>query len=125
MSKRTFFTETETNLLKELVSKHINVVECKRTDHKSISSKAKAWEDITEEFNSFSMAGLNKRNDKQLKKCWDNMKMREKKKAAEERRERLRTGRKARLNIFHQCEHDSENRNFQRRCGTDVDSTLL
>ena len=35
-----FFNATDKNLLKDLVNKHITVVICKRTDHKSIEGKA-------------------------------------------------------------------------------------
>ena len=51
---------------------------------------AKAWESLAEEFNS--QAGVNKRDCKQLKKCWENMKSRAKKSIAKEKREAKLTG---------------------------------
>ena len=47
--------------------------------------KTKGWESLAEEFNS--QASVNKRDCKQLKKYWENMKSRAKKNFAKEKRE--------------------------------------
>ena len=64
--------------------------ECKRNDYKSIKQKTLAWESLAEEFNS--EAGVKKRDCKQLKKCWENIKSRAKKSIAKEKREAKLTG---------------------------------
>jgi hypothetical protein len=43
------------------------------------------WQTLTEEFNS--QAGVKKRESKQIKKCWENIKSRAKKSIAKEKRE--------------------------------------
>jgi hypothetical protein len=73
---RQYFSELEKSLITELVSKHKNVLESKRNDYKSIKQKTMTWETLTEEFNS--QAGVKKRESKQIKKCWENIKSRAK-----------------------------------------------
>jgi len=90
MSKRIFYTEFETDLLKELVNNRIHVLENKRSDFKTINEKSLTWKQLANEYNSFE--NVNTRTDKQLKKCWENMKNRAKQKGAKERCERLLTG---------------------------------
>ena len=82
---RQYFFELEKSLLTKLVAKHTDVLECKRNDYKSIKQKTKEWELLAEEFNS--QAGVNKRDCKQLKICWENMKSRAKNSIAKEKRE--------------------------------------
>jgi molybdopterin biosynthesis enzyme MoaB len=87
---RQYFSELEKSLITELVSKHKNVIESKRNDYKGIKQNTMAWETLTEEFNS--QAGVKKRESKQIKKCWENMKSRAKKSIAKEKREAKLTG---------------------------------
>lgn len=87
---RQYFSELEKSIITELVAKQKNVIECKRNDYKSIQQKNKAWEKLTEEFNC--QAGVKKRESKQIKKCWENIKSRAKKSIAKEKREAKLTG---------------------------------
>ena len=54
------------------------------------NKKNRVWEDNSEEFNSQS--GVSKRDSRQLKKCWENIKSRAKKQFAKEKRESKLTG---------------------------------
>jgi molybdopterin biosynthesis enzyme MoaB len=87
---RQYFSELEKSLITELVSKHKNVLERKGTITKALSKKTVTWETLTEEFNS--QAGVKKRESKQIKKCWENIKSRAKKSIAKEKREAKMTG---------------------------------
>lgn len=87
---RQYFSELEKSIIRELVGKHKDVLESKRNDYRSIKQKTSAWETLTEEFNS--QAGVNKRDSKQIKKCWENIKSRAKKYIAKEKREAKLTG---------------------------------
>ncbi|XP_052813697.1 myb/SANT-like DNA-binding domain-containing protein 3 [Mya arenaria] len=86
MNKRIFYTEREISLLKELVTKRVCVIENKKTDFKSIQEKNRAWLDVSKEFNAFPY--VYRRNEKQLKKCWQNLKERSKRREETERHER-------------------------------------
>ncbi|XP_046404418.1 myb/SANT-like DNA-binding domain-containing protein 3 isoform X1 [Ischnura elegans] len=83
-------TREETKLLVDIIVKHQEVLESKKTDALSNAKKAKAWLDVQEEFNSNEF--VRKRTAKQLRKSWDNLKMRKRKELADERQERMRTG---------------------------------
>lgn len=87
---RQYFSELERSLLTELVGKYKDVLESKRNDYRTIKVKNDRWETLAEEFNSQS--GVTKRDSKQLKKCWENIKARAKKQIAKERREAKLTG---------------------------------
>ena len=87
---RQYFSELEKSIITELVAKHKNVIEAKRNDYKTIKQKNMAWEALTEEFNC--QAGVTKRESKQIKKCWENIKSRAKKCIAKEKREAKLTG---------------------------------
>ena len=52
MNRSKNFTDTETNLLLNLVDKYKNSIECKRTDSKTLKQKSEAWANLCEEFNS-------------------------------------------------------------------------
>ena len=82
---RQFYSELEKSLIDELVGKHKDVLESKKNDYKSIRQKNIAWEALSHEFNSQS--GVTKRDSKQLKKCWGNVKARAKKQIAKQKRD--------------------------------------
>ena len=87
---RQYFSEMEKSLLTELVSKHQDVLENKKNDYKIIKKKNSTWDNLAEEFSS--QTGTKKRDAKQLKKCWENIKSRAKKLFAKEKREIKLTG---------------------------------
>ena len=66
------------------------ILESKRSDIRSIEKKEKAWREIEAKF--CAMPNFIKRDHKQLKKCWNNLKMKAKKCVAMEKRERKKTG---------------------------------
>ncbi|GAB1605813.1 uncharacterized protein LOC115220004 isoform X1 [Argonauta hians] len=74
---RIVFTNFEKNILRELVDEHREILECKKNDWRSIKIKTETWNAISDEFNS--QPGVNRKDCKQLKKCWENMKARAKK----------------------------------------------
>ena len=84
---RQYFSQLEKSLVTELVRKHKDFIENKKTDYRTIKQKNSAWEALSEEFNSQS--DVTKRDSKQLKKCWENLKARAKKQLAKEKRESL------------------------------------
>ena len=77
---RHYFSQLEKSLLTELVRKHKDLLEDKKNDYKTIQQKNKTWEALSEQFNSQS--GVTKRDSRQLKKCWENVKARAKKQLA-------------------------------------------
>ena len=87
---RQYFSQLEKSLLTELVRKHKDLLENKKNDYKTIQQKNNTWEALSEQFNSQS--GVTKRDSKQLKKCWENVKARAKKQLAKEKREVKLTG---------------------------------
>ena len=87
---RQYFSQLEKSLVTELVRKHKDFIENKKNDYRTIKQKNSSWEALSEEFNSQS--GVTKRDSKQLKKCWENLKARAKKQLAKEKREFKLTG---------------------------------
>ena len=87
---RQYYCELEKAILTELVRKYRDILEDKKNDYTSIKRKMDTWETVREEFNSQS--GVNKRDPKQLKKCWENLKARAKKHLAKEKRVAKLTG---------------------------------
>ena len=87
---RQYFSQLEKSLVTELVRKHKDFIENKKTDYRTIKQKNSAWEALSKEFNSKS--DVTKRDSKQLKKCWENLKARAKKQLAKEKREFKLTG---------------------------------
>ena len=87
---RQYFSPLEKSIITELVRKHKDILENKRNDYKTIQQKNRVWEALSEEFNSQS--GVSKRDSRQLKKCWENIKSRAKKQLAKEKRESKLTG---------------------------------
>jgi hypothetical protein len=78
---RQYFSQLEKSLLTELVRKHKDLLENKKNDYKTIQQKNSTLEALSEQFNSQS--GVTKRDSKQLKKCWENVKARAKKTTGE------------------------------------------
>lgn len=90
MAKRVSpMTNSDRNLLTELVKPFIEVIENKESGLRSVIAKKNAWKKIASQYNTASSSD---RDEKQLKKAWDNAKMAAKKAKAEHRREMKRTG---------------------------------
>ncbi|CAN7995694.1 unnamed protein product [Ixodes hexagonus] len=84
-----FFSENEKILLAELVSKY-KLIENKGTNKATTEAKAAAWIALAVEFNS--TYGFTKRDEQQLKKCWDNLKTKWKKEKSGDIQDRFATG---------------------------------
>ncbi|KAH7985460.1 hypothetical protein HPB49_026405 [Dermacentor silvarum] len=84
------FTDEERTILMDLMDRHRDVLECKKTDAVSIHAKKKTWEKLADEFNSNH--NVRPRTSKQLKKCWDNLKEKWRRAKAEDTRELFKTG---------------------------------
>ncbi|CAJ0966273.1 unnamed protein product [Ranitomeya imitator] len=80
-----YFSELEKNVLLALVEKYKYVLECKKSDARTIALKQRTWQALAHEYNSQPSVSL--RDFKQLKKCWENIKARTRKIMAHERRE--------------------------------------
>lgn len=87
------FTEDEKAILTGLVRKYQKILECKKTDVASLSAKAETWKRVCVEFNS--NYGVRPRDDKQLKKCWGNLKQKWKEEQSEEKRTLHKTGKQS------------------------------
>lgn len=70
--KRKINYEEERALLLELVSRHKDLVENKKTDAVSVARKTKKWVLIEREFNW--RHNVHPRTWQQSKKCWENLK---------------------------------------------------
>ncbi|ESO95714.1 hypothetical protein LOTGIDRAFT_116718, partial [Lottia gigantea] len=76
----------EQKFLIDVVDEFKGVLESKQNDIRPIQRKEKAWKEI--EANFCSMPTFFKRDHKQLKKCWNNLKMKAKKSEAMKKREK-------------------------------------
>lgn len=85
----TNFSNTEKDLLMEIIIQYKNIIENKRTDAVSAKEKGKCWDEIAHKFNSESSTF---RDSITLKSCWENMKKRTRKFYAEERIKLYKTG---------------------------------
>ncbi|KAM7175707.1 myb/SANT-like DNA-binding domain-containing protein 3 isoform 1-T3 [Macrochelys suwanniensis] len=83
-----YFSEVEKSVLLALVEKYRYVLECKKSDARTIALKQRTWQALAHEYNSQPSVSL--RDFKQLKKCWENIKARTKKIMAHERREKVK-----------------------------------
>ncbi|XP_030045878.1 myb/SANT-like DNA-binding domain-containing protein 3 [Microcaecilia unicolor] len=83
-----YFSELEKSVLLALVEKYKYVLECKKSDARTIALKQRTWQALAYEYNSQPSVSL--RDFKQLKKCWENIKARTKKIMAHERREKVK-----------------------------------
>ncbi|GBP89528.1 hypothetical protein EVAR_57011_1 [Eumeta japonica] len=72
---RITFTETERQLVRELVAPVINLLDSKKTDATSSHRKQEAWKRLAKEYNA-SVLTHNKATPLQLKRLWANMKAR-------------------------------------------------
>lgn len=50
--KRTNFSSTEKTILKELVMKHFDILENKKSDSVSAAAKKRKWEEVADEFSN-------------------------------------------------------------------------
>lgn len=82
-------TSNDRSLLTELVRPYIDIIECKESGLRTMMAKKKAWKAIANQYNTTASSD---RDEKQLKKAWDNQKMSAKKAKAEQRREMRKTG---------------------------------
>lgn len=83
------FSETEKHILVDVISKHIDRVENKKTDTQTTEDKKKVWLKIEEEFNARS---LHARSWSILKTKWENLKTDARKYHASNKMELLKTG---------------------------------
>ncbi|XP_046407630.1 myb/SANT-like DNA-binding domain-containing protein 3 [Ischnura elegans] len=83
-------TTEEKNLIVDLVIARKAVLESKKTDAVSLTSKSKAWKEVEEEFNRHD--GVTKRSWKQIKRSWENMKAKRKRDLAAANRQRMGAG---------------------------------
>ncbi|NWV21644.1 MSD3 protein, partial [Origma solitaria] len=83
-----YFSGVEKSVLLALVEKYKYVLECKKSDARTIALKQRTWQALAHEYNSQPSVSL--RDFKQLKKCWENIKARTKKIMAHERREKVK-----------------------------------
>lgn len=94
--KRFVYSEEEKDVLTSLVHKYSHILENKKTDAVSLNLKTQLWETLSTEYNSIN--GIRPRDVKQLKKLWDNLKVKWKSAKAEETRTTFGTGKD--LNYF-------------------------
>ena len=73
-AKRMVFTDREKEILINLVSTDIRILEDKKNDAKAIATKQQAWKKLSEKFNSH--CDVRPCTFQQLKKCWMNIKSR-------------------------------------------------
>lgn len=69
------FEASDRTLLQNLVNKYIGILERKALNQNMLDEKKRAWQLITQKFNTQS-ADKRIRDAKQLRKCWENMKWR-------------------------------------------------
>ncbi|KAK5648402.1 hypothetical protein RI129_003294 [Pyrocoelia pectoralis] len=89
--QKKYITPSEKIFVTELVSKHKNIVECKKMDVVNAAEKKKTWTLITTEFNSVP-DHTKVTNSTTTSKAWENIKCRRKKELSKEKRERMATG---------------------------------
>nr|XP_054934011.1 myb/SANT-like DNA-binding domain-containing protein 3 [Dermacentor andersoni] len=82
---RFVYTHEERELLRNLVVRHRAIIENHQTDNPSKRAKDSAWETLAEEYNS--QPGIRRVTVMQLRKLWDNAKLKWKKKDSEEKRD--------------------------------------
>ncbi|XP_076812442.1 uncharacterized protein LOC143459259 isoform X2 [Clavelina lepadiformis] len=70
MGRRANFTVTEKNIFIDLMNKpnYISVIECKKTDSKSLESKSTAWKELCAEFISSKISSASISEQKAIKK---------------------------------------------------------
>nr|XP_034837855.1 uncharacterized protein LOC117994086 [Maniola hyperantus] len=88
--KRQDREEAEKLALVEVVERHFNIVENKKTDAASVAEKREEWRKIATEFNTVSC--LHPREWEVLKNCWENLKKKAKNKLTLQNQHFLGTG---------------------------------
>lgn len=71
-NKRIIFTREENEILLSLIEKYKSIIELKELNKVSVQKKAKAYDEIAREFNSY--IGVTNRTAKQLRQRYLNMK---------------------------------------------------
>ncbi|XP_067133379.1 myb/SANT-like DNA-binding domain-containing protein 3 [Centruroides vittatus] len=89
-SRQPDFSHRETEYLMELVEKYKHIIESKETNAVSLKKKTETWQNLTEEFNKFPE--VSKRDTKNLKVLWKNLKQKARKDVASNKRARMSTG---------------------------------
>lgn len=83
-------TEEQRQLLTKLITKYKHVLENKKTDKVSNQEKIKCWDKLKEEFNSQQLGRA--KTVKQLKTCFNNMKLRYRRDVALKKKDLFQTG---------------------------------
>lgn len=76
LTHRNIFTEQEREVLRKIVDKYREIVDTRSRTREIYMEKQNVWQQIVEEYNSTE--NIMARTEKELKKCWDNMKYRAK-----------------------------------------------
>ncbi|XP_071540620.1 uncharacterized protein [Panulirus ornatus] len=76
LTHRNIFTEHERSVLVNIIDKYRNIVDTRSRTREIYLEKQNVWQQIVEEYNS--MDNIMVRTEKELRKCWDNMKYRAK-----------------------------------------------
>ncbi|XP_046398684.1 myb/SANT-like DNA-binding domain-containing protein 3 isoform X2 [Ischnura elegans] len=84
------FSMDERSLLMSLIDKYIHILDVKKTDAASNAAKVKSWFEIERQFNDHGF--VIKRNWRQLRKAWENIKCKRKRELAHNIHERTRIG---------------------------------
>lgn len=85
------YTTEEKATMINIINKHKNIIESKKTDKVTWKEKNDTWETITNEFNAVAPNGTYRTTDS-LKKFYENMKKETRKMAAQEKMEQFKTG---------------------------------
>lgn len=76
LTHRNIFTEVERSVLVGIINKYRNIVDTRSRTREIYLEKQNVWQQIVEEYNSTE--NIMVRTEKELRKCWDNMKYRAK-----------------------------------------------
>ncbi|XP_066961259.1 dentin sialophosphoprotein-like [Macrobrachium rosenbergii] len=76
LTHRNIFTEHERAVLRDIINKYRNIVDTRSRTREIYLEKQSVWQQIVEEYNSTE--NIMVRTEKELRKCWDNMKYRAK-----------------------------------------------
>lgn len=76
LTHRNIFTEHERSVLVNIINKYRNIVDTRSRTREIYLEKQSVWQQIVEEYNSTE--NIMVRTEKELRKCWDNMKYRAK-----------------------------------------------
>lgn len=76
LTHRNIFTEVERSVLVGIINKYRNIVDTRSRTREIYLEKQNVWQQIVEEYNSTD--NIMVRTEKELRKCWDNMKYRAK-----------------------------------------------